>query len=84
MDLHKTLHSNLACFLPLNVNKETDVSRYHSNLPATLYQMQQYNHTNATHLPPSVHIPVLRNQRSVHLIPCLCGMGCKSTLVLEM
>jgi len=27
---------------------------------------------------------ILGNQRRVHLIPCLCGMGCKRSLVLEM
>ena len=38
--------------------------------------------TNVTRFPPSVDI--LGNQRRVHLTPCLCGMGCKRTLVLEM
>jgi len=35
----------------------------------------------ATRLPFSVDI--LGNQSRVHLIPCLCGIGCKITLVFE-
>jgi len=34
------------------------------------------------HLPPSVDI--LGNQRPVYLRPCLCCVGCKRPLVLEM
>ena len=37
---------------------------------------------NATRFTPSVDI--LGCQRRVHLIPCLCGMGCKRNLALEM
>ena len=29
-------------------------------------------------------VDILGNQRPVHLIPFLCGLGCKRTLVLEM
>ena len=35
-----------------------------------------------TRFPPSVHILIY--QRPIHLIPCLCGVGCKKSLVLEM
>ena len=38
--------------------------------------------TNATSL--SLCLDILGNQRCVHLEPCLCGVGCKRTLVLEM
>jgi len=35
--------------------------------------------------PPSTQsVDILGYQRLVHLIPCLCGMGCKRSLVLEM
>ena len=38
--------------------------------------------TNSTRLPPSADI--LGNESSVHPISCLCGMGCKRTIILEM
>ena len=38
--------------------------------------------TNATRLPPSLYI--LENQRHIDLISCLCSMGCKRSLVLEV
>jgi len=34
--------------------------------------------------PSTQSVDILGYQRFVHLIPCLCGMGCKRSLVLEM
>jgi len=35
-----------------------------------------------TGIPPSVD--VLGNQRRIYLIPCLCGVGCRRTILLKM
>jgi len=34
--------------------------------------------------PSTQSVDILGYQRLFHLIPCLCGMGCKRSLVLEM